>query len=73
MKLDLKTLLLTVLLGTIFYFLSNKKENKTAIMQNKEVVPVLIDKNPSKSIAPKPYIYHPQENGLTLGGNWRSK
>ena len=75
MKLNLKTISLIAILGSLFYFLSHK--NKT----NKSTAPVIIEEivldkktNSAKLIAPKVYISAPKtQNGLELGNNWKSR
>jgi hypothetical protein len=78
MKLNLKTISLITILGTLFYFLGHK--NKTVksiapIVQPKEQVIILAKKtNNANSPAPKVYIsIPPAQNGLGVGSNWRSK
>jgi hypothetical protein len=78
MKINLKTISLIAILGSLFYFLSHK--NKTVksiapIVQPKEQVNILDKKtNSAKSIAPKVYIFiPPAQNGLEVGSNWRSR
>lgn len=72
MKLDLKTISLTILLGTIFYFLSNKKQKQiiTIEAQTNNTTITLIDK---KLAAPKPLNYTSAQNGLGIGNNWKSR
>lgn len=75
MKLNLKTISLIAILGSLFYFLGHK--NKTT----KSLAPVVIEEivldkkiNGAKSIAPKVYISAPPtQNGLELGNNWKSR
>jgi hypothetical protein len=75
MKINLKTISLIAILGSLFYFLSHK--NKTI----KSTAPVIIEEivldkktNSEKPIAPKVCISAPQtQNGLELGNNWKSR
>ena len=79
MKLNLKTISLIAILGSLFYFLSNK--NKT----NKSIAPIanqpkeqltIVDKkiNSANLLSPKVYISVPSaQNGLEVGNNWKSK
>jgi hypothetical protein len=75
MKLNLKTISLIAILGSLFYFLSNK--NKTL----KSIAPVIIEEivldkkiDSAKLISPKVYISAPPtQNGLELGNNWKSR
>jgi hypothetical protein len=75
MKINLKTISLIAVLGSLFYFLGHK--NKTL----KSLAPVVIEEivldrktNSSKPIAPKVCISAPQtQNGLELGNNWKSR
>lgn len=79
MKLNLKTISLITILGSLFYFLGHK--NKT----NKSIVPIVIEPkeqltivdkkiNSEKLISPKVYIsVLPIQNGLEVGNNWKSK
>ena len=75
MKINLKTISLIAILGSLFYFLSNK--NKTT----KSIAPVIIEEivldkktNSAKLISPKVYISAPPtQNGLELGNNWKSR
>lgn len=75
MKLNLKTISLTILLGTIFYFLSNKKQNNPAfVIQSEDNTTItLVDKKSSKLAAPEPLNYTSSENRLGVGSNWRSR
>lgn len=76
MKLNLKTISLIAILGSLFYFLGHK--NKTSksiapIVQPKEQVNILDKKtNSANSPAPKIYI-SPVQNGLEVGSNWISR
>jgi hypothetical protein len=75
MKINLKTISLIAILGSLFYFLSHK--NKT----NKSIAPVVIEEtvldkktNSANLPAPKVYISAPPiQNGLGVGNNWKSK
>ena len=75
MKLNLKTISLITILGTLFYFLGHK--NKIS----KSIAPVVIEEivldkktNSAKLTAPKVYISAPStQNGLELGNNWKSR
>jgi hypothetical protein len=75
MKLNLKTISLTMLLGTIFYFLFNKKQNNTVsvIQAESNTTITLVDKKSSKLAAPEPLNYTSAENRLGIGNNWRSR
>jgi len=76
MKINLKTISSIVLLGTLFYFLSNKTKNNE---QEQQIAPIQqqeqksIDKNSPELPAPKVYIYGPVQNGLMIGNNWKIK
>lgn len=75
MKINLKTISLIAILGSLFYFLSHK--NKTS----KSLAPVIIEEivldkktNSAKLTAPEVYISAPlTQNGLELGNNWKSR
>ena len=79
MKLNLKTISLIAILGSLFYFLSHK--NKT----NKSIAPIVIepkqqliivDKKTNSENLPAPKVYisvPPVQNGLEVGNNWKSK
>jgi hypothetical protein len=76
MKINIKTAtLISLLLGTLFYFLSNKKENKIIITETiQKATPILIDnKKPTELAAPKPLVVAPIQNGLHVSNNWKSK
>jgi hypothetical protein len=75
MKLNYKTLLLIVLIGSLSYlYKSYLNDKKTIKIQPTETTTVLvIDKNSLKSPAPKVYISTLPQNGLEVGGNWKSK
>jgi hypothetical protein len=78
MKINLKTISLIAILGSLFYFLSHKDKTVKSlapIVQPKEQV-IILDKktNNAKLISPKVYISAPQtQNGLELGNNWKSR
>jgi hypothetical protein len=80
MKLNLKTILLTVILGGLCYLLSyslshykNNQNNKTQVMPLQKQTKI-IDKKQSELPAPKAYISPvPEQNGLEIGNNWRSR
>ncbi len=71
MKINLKTILLTVILGSLYYFLSQYKNNKTEIKQKEQIT--IIDKKSSELPAPKVYISATPQNRLGIGNNWRSR
>jgi len=79
MKINLKTISLIVLLGTLFTLLGHK--NKTSksiapIVQEPNEQLTILDKkiNSANSPAPKVYIsVPPVQNGLGIGNNWKSK
>jgi hypothetical protein len=75
MKLNLKTISLTILVITILYFLFNKKQNNTAPVIQSEIntTITLVDKKSSKLAAPEPLNYTSAENRLGVGNNWRSR
>jgi hypothetical protein len=73
MKLNLKTLSLTVVVGSLLYFLSHYKNNKTQITSNQNEQTKIIDKKPSKLPAPKVYISSAHQNRLGIGSNWKSR
>ena len=79
MKLNLKTISLITILGTLFYFLGHKnKTNKSLapiVNQPKEQTKILDKKtNSAKLISPKVYISaSPTQNGLGIGNNWKSR
>lgn len=60
-----------VFLTLLSYFLFNKKDNNSSPIRPERVI--LIDKKSSISPAPKVYISTLPQNGLELGGNWKSK
>ena len=78
MKINLKTISLIAILGSLFYFLGHKDKTIKSIapiVQLKEQVTILDKKtNSSKLISPKVYIsVQPTQNGLGIGNNWKSK
>jgi len=73
MKINLKTILLTVILGSLYYFLSQYKNNKTEIRIKQKEQNTIIDKKPSELPAPKVYISATPQNRLGIGNNWRSR
>ena len=78
MKLDIKTLSLIVILGSLFYCISSYTKSKLIANSpkndNKEIIVINKIENSSKLIAPKAYIsIPPAQNGLGVGNNWRSK
>lgn len=75
MKLNLKTISLIAILGSLFYFLSHKNKN-TKSLAPVVIKEIVLDKktNSAKLIAPKVYISALQtQNGLELGSNWKSR
>lgn len=78
MKLDIKTLSLIVILGSLFYCISSYTKSKLIAIptknDNKEIVVINKIENSSKSIAPKVYIsVAPVQNGLGIGNNWKTR
>jgi hypothetical protein len=79
MKLNLKTISLIAILGSLFYFLSHKDKTIKSIvpiMQEPREELTIVDKkiNSEKLISPKAYIsVPPVQNGLEVGNNWKSK
>ena len=78
MKLDIKTLSLIVILGSLFYCISSYTKSKlisnNAKNDNKEIIVINKIENSSKLIAPEVYISDlPPQNGLEVGNNWKSK
>jgi hypothetical protein len=75
MKINLKTISLIAILGSLFYFLGHK--NKTT----KSTAPVIIEEivldkktNSANLPAPKVYISVPSaQNSLGIGNNWKSR
>jgi hypothetical protein len=78
MKLDIKTLSLIVILGSLFYCVSSYTKSKlisnSPKNDNKEIIVINKIENSSKLISPKVYIsVPPAQNGLEIGNNWKSK
>ena len=77
MKLDIKTIGLTIILGSLFYCISSYTKSKlisnSPKKDTKEVILINKTENSSKSIAPKVYIFDAAPNGLGIGNNWKSK
>lgn len=80
MKLNLKTLLLIVLIGSLPYLYKNYIKYKNSLnksiaqIQQKDTIKELIDKKSSKSPTPKALDFiHKHHNKLETGGNWHSK
>jgi len=78
MKLNLKTISLIVILGTLFYFLGhkNKTTKSTASIAEEAKEQVIINKKINSTNSPAPKIYisiPPTQNGLGVGNNWKSK
>ena len=78
MKLDIKTLSLIVILGSLFYCVSSYTKSKlisnNVKNDNKEFIVINKIENSSKSIAPKVNIYvAPAQNGLGVGNNWKTR
>jgi hypothetical protein len=76
MKIDIKSsIIVCLLLGTLFYFLSYKNKT-TQIQQSSAEKPsiLIIDKKPLPLPAPKPlYCVAPDQNRLGVGDSWKSK
>jgi hypothetical protein len=75
MKFNIKTsILIALLIGTLSYFLSSKKQKQKQIItlenQTNNITISLIDK---KLAAPKPLNYTSAQNGLGINNNWRSR
>ena len=73
MKINLKAITLTVILGSLVYLLSHYKNNKTQITSSQKEQTPIIDQKPSELPAPKVYISTLPQNGLEVGGNWKSR
>jgi len=77
MKLDIKTVGLTIILGSLYFFISNYTKSK--LISNspkkdaKEVTVVKKSENSSKTNAPKVYISGSAQNYLEVGSNINSK
>lgn len=70
MKIDLKLLALMVSLGTLFYFLKQKPEQKTQQIEYITIAPE--QKSPELPTA-KPLYSAPTQNYLGVGNNINSK
>jgi hypothetical protein len=70
MKMNLKLLALTVSLGTLFYFLKGKPEQKP---QEIQYITISIDEKSPKSTTAKPLYSAPAQNYLGIGNNINSK
>jgi hypothetical protein len=68
MKLNIKTLSLVILLGTVFYFLSNKKNNSPILVKT-----TITNDKTSKLVAPKVNKLSSAKNYLIIKDNWRSR
>lgn len=68
MKLNIKTLSLVILLGTVFYFLSNKKNNSPILVKTS-----IVNDKKSKLVAPKVNSVSSAKNYLIIKDNWRSR
>lgn len=75
MKINIKTAtLISFLLGTLFYLLSNKKISNIQLIKIPQPNITVIDKKSTELAAPKPlYCVAPDEKKLGLGNNWKSK
>ena len=74
MKMNLKAITLTVILGSLLYLLSHYKNNKTQIITNQKDQTPIIDQKPSELPAPKVYICPVvEQNRLEIGNNWKSR
>ena len=79
MKLNLKTISLIVILGSLFYFLGHKNKTSKSLVANviqpKEEPRILDKKTNSANLStPKVYIsVPPVQNGLGIGNNWKSR
>ena len=60
-----------IFLALLTYLLFNKKSNSSSPITAESII--LIDKKSSISPAPKVYISTLSQNGLEVGGNWKSK
>jgi hypothetical protein len=73
MKFNIKTsILIALLIGTLSYFLSSKKQKQIITLENQtnNITISLIDK---KLAAPKPLNYTSAQNGLGINNNWKSR
>ena len=78
MKINLKTISLIVLLGTLFTFLGHKNKTSKSIapIVNQQEEPTILDKKTNSANSPAPKVYisvPPVQNGLGIGNNWKSK
>ena len=74
MKLNIKILSLVLSLGTLFYFLSNKKDNSPILVKTIDpIITSIANEKTSKLAAPKVNIASSDKNYLTSKGNWRSR
>jgi len=76
MKFNIKaSILIALLIGTLSYFLSSKKQKQiiTSENQTNNTTITLIDKKISKLAAPKPLNFISPENRLGIGNNWKSR
>jgi hypothetical protein len=74
MKLNIKTLSLVILLGTVFYFLSNKKNNSPILVKTTTAIPEsIVNDKTSKLVAPKVNSLSSAKNYLIIKDNWRSR
>jgi hypothetical protein len=71
MKIDLKLLALIVSLGTLFYFLKQKPEQKTQQIEYITIAPE--HKKSLKLPITKPLYSEPTQNYLGIGNNINSK
>jgi len=76
MKYDIKLLALTILLGSLYYFISHN--NVIKLTKNKPNEPIqnnikYIDNNLPKITTAKPLYSVREPNFLGLGGNYKSK
>jgi hypothetical protein len=78
MKINLKTISLIAILGSLFYFLSHKNKTikSTAPIIEEVKEQVIINKKTNSANLPAPKVYisvPPAQNGLGIGNNWKSK
>lgn len=73
MKLNIKTLSLVILLGTVFYFLSNKKNNSPILVKTTAIPESIVNDKTSKLVAPKVNSVSSAKNYLIIKNNWRSR
>jgi len=62
-----------LLVSILLYSLYPKKQKTTKVITINQIKTILIDKKPSKSTSPKPYILSEPKNGIGIGNNWRSR